>query len=537
MTHTTQLNSQSSAIRVLGLAALLASSLAPALLLAQSSTEELKVTVGKSVVVDYPTDVARISTSNPDIVDAVAVSTREVLLHAKAHGSSTVIIWARSGQRTFYNVSVEHNLEPIRRILKETYPDDQILISSARDSVTLNGRVGDKATSDRVAALVASLAKTVVNNLTLAPNPVEKQILLRVKFAEIDRKVAKSFGVNLISTGAGNTPGAISTGQFGPPRVDAVTGSIPSSAAGTVTQVSLSDILNVFAFRPDLNLAATIKALQNDNVLQILAEPNLVTTNGKEASFLVGGEFPIPVLQGGSNSGSVTIQFREFGIRLQFNPLLTPHNTLKMYVKPEVSSIDITNSITFGGFRIPALSTRRIESNIELAPGQSFVIGGLIDDRVDDTMARIPGLANIPILGTFFKSRSSAKAKTELIVLVTPEIVDPLNPGDPKPMPVMPREFLGPVEIPGSSATRAPNPKKSAALRRNAESAQHAKGTSAPAGKVAATTAAAAVEPEPASSTPVPAAQPPAPATGEATKPNVGDAKQLGEGQAGQAPR
>ena len=210
-----------------------------------------------------------------------------------------------------------------------------------------------------------------------------------------------SFGVNLISTGAGNTPGAISTGQFGPPRVDAVSGSIPSSAAGTLTQVSLSDILNVFAFRPDLNLAATIKALQNDNVLQILAEPNLVTTNGKEASFLVGGEFPIPVLQGGSNSGSVTIQFREFGIRLQFNPLLTPHNTLKMYVKPEVSSIDITNSITFGGFRIPALSTRRIESNIELAPGQSFVIGGLIDDRVEDTMARIPGLANIPILGTF----------------------------------------------------------------------------------------------------------------------------------------
>ena len=206
-----------------------------------------------------------------------------------------------------------------------------------------------------------------------------------------------------------------------------------------------------------------------------------------------------------------------------------------MYVKPEVSSIDITNSITFGGFRIPALSTRRIESNIELAPGQSFVIGGLIDDRVEDTMARIPGLANIPILGTFFKSRSSAKAKTELIVLVTPEIVDPLNPGDPKPMPVMPREFLGPVEIPGSSATRAPNPKKSAALRRNAESAQHAKGTSAPAGKVAA--AAAAVEPEPASSTSVPASQPPAPATGEATKPNVGDAKQLGEGQAGQAPR
>ncbi len=449
--------------------------LAPALVFGQSSTEDLRVTVGKSIVVDYPTDVARISTSNPEVVDAVAVSTREVLLHAKSHGSSTVVIWARTGQRTFYNVSVEHNLEPIRRILKETYPDDQVVISSARDSVTLNGRVSDKGVSDRVAALVSSLAKTVINNLQVAPNPVEKQILLRVKFAELDRNASKSLGANLISTGAGNTPGAISTGQFGPPSRTGLTGTIPGALNGTVSNFSLSDILNVFAFRPDLNLGATIKALQSENILQILAEPNLVTTNGKEASFLVGGEFPIPVLQGGSNAGAVTIQFREFGIRLQFNPLLTPHNTLKIYVKPEVSSIDIANSITFGGFRIPALSTRRIESNIELAPGQSFVIGGLLDDRVEDTMSRIPGLANIPILGAFFKSRGESKSKTELIVLVTPEIVDPLNPGDPKPLPVMPKEFLGPVTIPGSSATRTPNPKRSAALRRNSQEAQRAK--------------------------------------------------------------
>ncbi len=459
--------------------AAVAVALAPALVCGQSSTEDLKVTVGKSLVVDYPTDVARISTSNPEVVDAVAVSTREVLLHAKSHGSSTVVISARTGQRTFYNVSVEHNLEPIRRILKETYPDDQILISSARDSVTLNGRVSDKGVSDRVTALVSSLAKTVVNNLQILPGQVDKQILLRVKFAEIDRNASKSFAANLLSTGAGNTPGAITTGQSGPPSVGGVGGAIGGGALGHVTNFTLSDILNVFAFRPDLNLGATIKALQSENVLQILAEPNLVTTNGKEASFLVGGEFPIPVLQGGSNAGAVTIQFREFGIRLQFNPLLTANKTLKMYVKPEVSSIDVANSITFNGFRIPALSTRRIESNIELAPGQSFVIGGLLDDRVEASMSRIPGLSNIPILGAFFKSRSEARAKTELIVLVTPEIVDPLNPGDPKPLPVMPREFLGPVVIPGSSATRTPNPKRSAELRKNSGGTQQAKAVKA----------------------------------------------------------
>ena len=510
----------------LRITAVLLAALAPTVVCGQSSTEELKITVGKSIVVDYPTDVARISTSNPDIVDAVAVSTREVMLHAKSHGASTVVIWARTGQRTFYNVSVEHNLEPIKRILKESYPDEQIQVGSARDSVTLNGRVSDKATSDRVVALVASLSKTVVNNMQIAPNPVDKQILLRVKFAEIDRNVAKSFGVNLISTGAGNTPAGISTGQFAPPRVDSIAGSIPGGLSGTTTHFTLSDILNVFAFRPDLNLAATIKALQNENVLQILAEPNLVTSNGKEASFLVGGEFPIPVLQGGSNAGAVTIQFREFGIRLQFNPLLTANKTLKMYVKPEVSSIDIANSITFGGFRIPALSTRRIESNIELAPGQSFVIGGLLDDRAEESMARIPGLSNIPILGVFFKSRTSSKAKTELIVLVTPEIVDPLNPGDPKPMPVMPREFLGPVTIPGSSATRTPNPKRSAALRKNSSGAQQAKDSTTKLEEAMA----AALTPE----TPLAAQEaplPPTPAADQAAKP-LGEGKEDNNGPA-----
>lgn len=510
--------------RSIGLLAVLA--LSAAGLHAQSSTEDLKITMGKSVVVDYPTDVARISTSNPEIVDAVAVSTREVLLHAKAHGVSTVVIWAKTGQRTFYNVSVEHNLEPIRRILKETFPDDQIQVISAKDSVTLSGRVGDKATSDRAAAIAASLAKTVVNNLSLNPNPVDKQILLRVKFAEIDRNASKQFGANLLSTGAANTPGSISTGQFSAPRPSSVAGTIGASAAGTESQFSLTDALNIFAFRPDLNIGATIKALQSENILQILAEPNLVTTNGKEASFLVGGEFPIPVLQGGSNAGAVTIQFREFGIRLVFNPLITANKTLKMYVKPEVSSIDIANSITFGGFRIPALSTRRIETNIELAAGQSFVIGGLIDDRVEDSMSRIPGLSNIPILGNFFKSRAESKAKTELIVLVTPEIVDPLNPGDAKPMPVMPREFLGPVAIPGSSATRVPNPKRSAAMRKNTNTqmAGRSKGavptdSSSPAVETAASAASAGTSGSSESAATVVAPEP-AVATGSATAPS-----------------
>lgn len=412
------------------------------LLNAQTSVEELSVTIGKSIVIDYPEDIARISTSDPDVVDAVAISTREILLNARAHGVSTVVVWAKSGQRNFYNISVTHDLVPIRQLLAETFPGEDIEVQAALDSVTLTGVVSSQAVSDRAAALTASLARTVVNNLALVPADVQPQVLLRVKFAELDRSAASSFGVNLVSTGALNTIGASSTGQFSPPTFDSLGGSIPGGLAGSSSEFNITDALNVFAFRPDLNLTAFLQALQNQSVLQILAEPNLLTSDGQEASFLVGGEFPVPILQGGANSGAVTVQFREFGIRLTFRPEITTNDTIRLYVLPEVSTIDITNGVVVSGFTIPALSTRRMETNIELGMGQSFVIGGLIDDRAQATFSRIPGLSHIPILGELFKSRDKEKSKTELIVMVTPEIVDPLAADAEKPEIAMPEDFL-----------------------------------------------------------------------------------------------
>lgn len=434
--------------------ALLAALAGAGLLPAQS--EELRVTAGKSLVIDYPADVARISTSNPEIVDAVAVTTREILLHARGLGTSTVVVWSKSGERSFYNVNVEHNLEPIRRILKDTFPNEDIRVQAARDSVSLVGRVSSKEVGDRATALVTPLAKSVLNNLEIAAPAVEQQIILRVKFAELNRTASQSFGVNLISTGALNTPGSIGTGQF-------KSADTQSLRQGTPTSFTITDALNIFAFRPDLNLAGFVKALHGQGLLQILAEPNLVTTNGKEASFLVGGEFPVPMLQGGGNSGAVTVQFREFGIRLTFLPVLTANRTIKMYVKPEVSTIDVAHGVTVSGFNIPALATRRIETNIELAQGQSFVIGGLIDDRVTESMAKIPGLAHIPILGVLFKSRQEDKQHSELVVMVTPETASPLEAGDSKPLPPMPKAFLESITTKkgaGKAAAAPRNPKE-----------------------------------------------------------------------------
>jgi pilus assembly protein CpaC len=293
--------------------------------------------------------------------------------------------------------------------------------------------------------------------MRLAPQKAEKQVLLRVRFAELNRNVSRSFGVNLLSTGAGNTIGRITAGGSPAPNPQQIGGSGGNSSTFTIT-----DALNIFAFRPDINIGAFIKALQAEGVLQILAEPNLVTTNGKEASFLVGGEFPVPILQGGSNAGSVTVQFREFGIRLSFNPQVTESGTIKLYVKPEVNTLDLANSVTIAGFSIPALATRKIETNIELGEGQSFVIGGLMDDRVTDSMSKIPGLSSIPLLGSLFKSRTENRSNSELIVLVTPEVTTPLTGGDPRPKIEFPKEFM-PHSLPPVTAipaTSKPKPSK-----------------------------------------------------------------------------
>ena len=421
--------------------------------------EDLRITVGKSIVIDYPADIRQISTSNPEIVDANPVTTREILLNAKGLGSATMVVWSKNDQRMFYNVTVELNLDPLRRILQDTYPNEKIELHSSRDSITLNGTVSSKDVADRAAALSATFAKTVVNNLQIALGPVEKQILLRVKFAELDRSTAAQYGVNLLSTGALNTVGTVSTGQFSSATVTptSVLTANGVQAAGTV---SVSDALNFFAFRPDLNVAGFIKALQQQNILQILAESNLVTTNGKEANFLVGGEFPVPVLQGGANSGAVTIQFREFGIRLLFTPVMTGNKTIKLALRQEVSTLDFANAVTLQGFLIPALSTRRAETNVELGEGQTFVVAGLMDNRETEALSKIPVISNIPVIGSLFKSKIENKNNTELVMLVTPEVTEPLGPNDPKPTPYFPKDFLKRIEPQDIQPAKSPAKRK-----------------------------------------------------------------------------
>ena len=428
-------------------------------MVAAQNAEELRLTVGKSVVIDYPADIQQISTSAPEVLDYSAVSNREILLHGKGLGTATLVVWTKNGQRTFYNVNVDMNVDPLRRLLKESFPSEEIRAVSSRDSVALVGHVSSKEVGERAYTLAQTFTKNVSNTLTLNQQPIDKQILLRVKFAELDRQKENQFGINLFSTGATNTLGRLTTQQFGNGSVSAqqLNTLSPSPGTGFSAQQNITDMLNIFAWRPDLNLGAVIKALEQEQVLQILSEPNLVATNGKEAYFLVGGEFPVPILQGGGNAGAVTVQFREFGIKLVFTPIITENKTIKLHLKQEVSTLDFADGVTLSGFNIPALSTRRAETDVELAEGQSFVVAGLVDNQERDTFSKIPILGSLPIFGALFKSKDTAKERKDLIMLVTPEMTTPLATTDAKPTVYMPRDFLvrlDPKDVPQTSTKK-----------------------------------------------------------------------------------
>jgi pilus assembly protein CpaC len=408
---------------------------------------KLVVTVGKSLIIDSPMKIQRISVANGDLIEAVAVNPKEVLINGKAAGETSLIIWQEGGNRLLYDLTVRLSplrLDVVRQQLARDFPNEDINITYENETAFVRGTVKDIIAADRVMSIAGTLGKTV-NLLRVEVPPVETQVLLKVRFANVDRSVSTDLGLN-IASGAFNQDTSITTGQFSPIKID-----------GTGT-FSLSDALNVFLFRKDINLGATIKALQSKNLLQMLAEPNVMAINGKQASFVAGGEFPFPMLQGGAGVGAVTIMFREFGVRLNFLPAVTPRGTIRLQVAPEVSSLDYAHAVTFQGFTIPALATRRVVTEVELETGQSFVIAGLLDNETTENLNKIPGLANIPLFGKLFQTKSISRNNSELLVIVTPEIVRPIPAGQPAPSlnyptPFMPSNTKAEMRQPGLSQT------------------------------------------------------------------------------------
>jgi pilus assembly protein CpaC len=425
------------------------------------NNERLHMLVGRSLVISSPTRVKRVSIADPNIADAVVVSPFQVLLNGKNPGGVSLVLWDESDQSQTFEIFVDLDILGLSQKIREVFPNESIRVEASKDLVMVSGHASSKAVQDQILAIVSGVTPKVVNLMDAPEPPSQGQILLEVKFAEVDRSNLNQFGVNFFSpgtapSGPASTVGATATGQYTPPELKSLSSNSSTGGGATSTGTfSFSNLLNIFLFRPDIDLGATIEALQTRNVLQILAEPNLLTETGKEASFLAGGEFPYPVLQASSSSNAVTIQFREYGVRLTFTPTILENGQIHLKVRPEVSALDYSNALTISGFTIPALSTRRVESEMDLKDGQSFAIAGLVDDRVTRILSKVPGIGDLPILGKLFQSVSFNKSKTELLVLVTPKIVKPFATEQSPAGPQFPVPFMAPEAPEGNTSPAA----------------------------------------------------------------------------------
>jgi pilus assembly protein CpaC len=399
---------------------------------------DVDLLVGRSTVLNVGSPIARVSLTVPDIADAMVTAPTQLLIHGKQPGTISLFVWDRGGAIKTFEVKVRRDLTPLIAHIKQLFPGEAIAVIGSGKDVVISGTVSSKYVIEKAADVAGGYVdkkENVVNLLKQQEGVASNQVMLRVRFAEVSRNALQELGGSLFSDGNNDMFGRVTTQQFPAPFFD-------QKAAMLGKTLVFSDYLNLFLFDAKNQIGAVVKALQGRGVFQSLAEPNLIALNGKEASFLAGGEFPYPIPQG--NFGAFTIQFKEYGVRLNFTPTVLGGDLINLKIRPEVSSLDFNNAVVIEGFRIPALSTRRADTEIELRDGQTFAIAGLMNNTALSSMRKVPGLGDIPIIGTLFKSRAYQKDQSELVVMVTPIIVKRNAPGVSEGLPSLVEPFLGP---------------------------------------------------------------------------------------------
>ena len=378
--------------------------------------------VGRSTVIDTGSPIARVSLTSADIADALVTSPSQLLVNGKTPGTISMFVWQRGGGLKRYEVAVQRDLAKLQIQLKELFPGQAIDAHSNGRHIVLSGTVPDKDIAARVVDVAAGYVERREDVVTLlqlpaAPAARSNQVLLRVRFAEVSRSALTELGVAFFTgpTGIRNTLGRVGTQQFPSANFEEIEWSKDSADFGAPVQsasgkFTFSDFLNFFVLSEKYDLGMLVRALQTRGLFQSLAEPNLVAESGKEASFLAGGEFPIPIAQGSGANIGVSVQFKEFGVRLSFTPTVVGER-VHLKVRPEVSVLDFANAVVFSGFRIPALTTRRTETELELGNNQTFAIAGLLNNSMTQTLSKVPGIGDIPILGTCSAARLRGKTR------------------------------------------------------------------------------------------------------------------------------
>jgi pilus assembly protein CpaC len=378
----------------------------------------INVLVGQSRVINFDRPIGRFSISNPEIAEAVMVRPDQVLVNGKAFGQVNFIAWEKSDSKFIvFDVFVRANLSLIDSQIRALFPKDDIRLSQANGSVVLSGTVADPATAAQADSVVQAAGFKTVNMLG-SPVKSATQVQLQIRVAEVSKNKLRDLGASFLYQGSPGAGGFVSGG--GPASL--------SEVVGGVLNGTFNSAANVFLMGG--NTLQVIRAMQQNGALRALAEPNLIAMDGQVASFLAGGEFPIPVIQGGGGNSSVTIVFKEYGIRLNFKPTIIDEDHIRLELEPEVSTIDFANGVRFQGFVVPALRTRRARTGIELRDGQSFALAGLLDNSETRNISKVPVVGDIPIIGNLFKSTQFQKNETELVFIVTADLVKPVNRDD-----------------------------------------------------------------------------------------------------------
>lgn len=398
----------------------------------------LKLTVNKTALVKTNAPYKRVSVGQPDIADVNPIGPGNILVTAKKAGNTQVIIWDDNERSQVIDVCVEVDLQAMQDQLKAMFPSSKIEVSSLNGTIALRGHVPNLQTAEQVVAIASPYSAKVLNFMEVSGG---KQVLLQVRFAEVSRSASNQLGVNFnYASGAflgGSNIGQVNpsnrmldkglVGATPPPDGFNLNGATPVNPA--VTLYGGGQVGNFY-------LEYFIQTLRQNNLLRMLAEPNLIALSGQEANFLAGGEFPVPVTQGGGTGGvSVTIEYREFGVRLKFVPVILGDGRIRLKVAPEVSDLDFTTAVRLNGYVIPGLTSRKVETSVELAEGQTFAIAGLLNNSMVSNKDVTPLLGDLPVVGALFRSVRYQRKETELVVLVTPRLVSPMNPDAVPPVP------------------------------------------------------------------------------------------------------
>jgi len=383
-----------------------------------SEVQRFELGVGKSKVVDLTTAIKRASLANPEVADTVVLSPKQIYLTGKTIGVTTLTLWKENGELfSAFDIMVSPDLSQLREQLHKILPDEPgILVTATHDHINLSGTIGSLARQSRALEIAEPYApKKVVNLLQVGG---AQQVMLEVRVAEMDRNLIRRLGVNMAGFQNGN--------NFGFTALNNITSLAgDGSATNPLSQLVSGAVNALVKFQTgDITWTGFIDALKQEDVIKVLAKPTLVAVSGQEAQFLSGGEFPFPIPQA---FGVITIQYKKFGVGLSFTPTVLANNRISMAVAPEVSELDFSNSLQIQGFNVPTIVTRRATTVVELADGQSFAIAGLLRDNMRETVAKFPVLGDIPVLGALFRSSRYQKNQTELVIIVTPHYVKPMN--------------------------------------------------------------------------------------------------------------